>query len=259
MGGATQEEAVLDAALPRNLARVREAVAAAAARSGRDPAAVRLVAVTKGCAPPVLRALAALGALDVGENRVQEADGKRGDLSHLPLRWHMIGRLQTNKVRRALDLFHRFHSVDRPALLEALGAAAASRGRIVDLLLQVKMIDEAGKGGFAIGEAEEALRLAGRFPALRVGGLMTLPPPAAAPEASRAAFRGLRELRDALRSRPGLPPLGPDLSMGTTQDFEVAVEEGATLVRVGSALYEGLPPSLFRRAPAAGAPAGTGG
>jgi pyridoxal phosphate enzyme (YggS family) len=261
MAGTGASTAAIEAVLRGNLARVRASVAAACARAGRDPAAVTLVAVTKTCAPPVLRALASLGVLDVGENRVQEADSKRGDLSHLPLRWHMIGHLQTNKVRRALELFHRVHSVDGPALLEALAAEASRRGRTVDGLLQVKMIDEAGKGGFAPDAVEGALRRARELPGIAVRGLMTLPPPSDDPEASRGAFRGLAALRDRLGGASALP----DLSMGTSQDYPVAVEEGATLVRVGGALLDGLPGDLYGRAvarpdsPIGGSAAGTGG
>lgn len=235
----------LRATLASNVASVRERVAGAAGRAGRDPRSVTLVAATKSVAAPVLAELPALGILDAGENRVQEAEGKVHALSDLGLRWHMIGHLQTNKVRRALDLFHRVHSVDRDSVMEALAREAGRRGRAVDCLLQVNVSQEQTKGGFDPGTAGEALRRARSLPGLRVTGLMAIPAPAAGPAGNRAAFRALRELRDALRDGPGDLP---DLSMGMSDDFPEAVEEGATLVRVGSALFRGLPPEFHGRA-----------
>jgi hypothetical protein len=230
--------------LSRNAGEVRRSLEAAAARAGRDPAEVTLVAATKSVAAEAVALLPGLGILDAGENRVQEAETKVRALSDLGLRWHMIGRLQTNKVRRALDLFHRIHSVDRDSVMDALAEEAARRGRALDCMVQVNLSDEATKGGYGLGEAEEALRRARSLPSLRVTGLMTIPAPAADPEASRPAYRALRELRDRVRLGPGDLP---DLSMGMSGDFAVAVEEGATLVRVGSALFEGLPPEAYGR------------
>jgi pyridoxal phosphate enzyme (YggS family) len=251
----------LHAILARNLAAIRAAIAAAARRAGRDPETVTVIAASKTVAPEALAALPGLGVRDAGENRVQEAEPKVRALSDLGLRWHMIGRLQTNKVRRALDLFHRFHSVDRDAVMIALAEEGARRGRTVDCLVQVNVSDEETKGGYGIGEAEAALRRARTLPSLRVTGLMAIPAPGADPEASRPAFRALRALRDRLREGPGDLP---DLSMGMSGDYAVAVEEGATLVRLGTALFGGIPARHFGRA-AAAAPAagfrasGTGG
>jgi pyridoxal phosphate enzyme (YggS family) len=238
--------------LARNAARVLGTVREAALRAGRDPAAITVVAAGKGVAAEVLRLLPAVGIRDVGENRVQEAAPKVHALSDLGLRWHMIGHLQANKVRRALDLFHRVHSVDRDSVMEALAREAALRGRTVDCLLQVNVSDEPTKGGYGMAVAADAIARARSLPPLRVTGLMAIPAPAADPGASRPAFRALRELRDRLRAGPGDLP---DLSMGMSGDYGVAVEEGATLVRVGTALFGGLPAASFRR----GAPAGAGG
>ena len=221
--------------LQRSLESVRTAVAEAARRSGRDPAAVTILAAGKTVAPGILALLPRLGVLDVGENRVQEAEAKVRALSDLGLRWHMIGRLQTNKVRRALDLFHRVHSVDRDAIMDSLAAEALRRGRAIDCLLQVNVSDEPTKGGYGPDAVRSALRRARSLPSLRVTGLMAIPAPAAEPEGSRAAFRAVRELRDSLRE--GKDDL-PDLSMGMSGDYAVAVEEGATIVRLGSVLYD---------------------
>ncbi len=231
-------------ALESNLAEVRRTVERAALRAGRDPGAVLLLAATKTAAAGVVGLLPSLGVRDAGENRVQEAESKVRALSEAGLRWHMIGRLQTNKVRRALDLFHRLHSVDRDDLLEALAREAARRGRVVDCLLQVNVSEEATKGGYVPGAAEAALRRARSLPSLRVTGLTAIPAPADDPEGSRPAFRALRGLRDRLREGPGDLP---DLSMGMSGDYAVAVEEGATLLRLGSALFRGLPAGAWGR------------
>jgi hypothetical protein len=236
-----------DALLPRlerNARAVRAGVEEAARRSGRDPSGVTIVAAVKTVAAEVVALLPRVGIRDVGENRVQEAAAKVHALSDLGLRWHMIGHLQTNKVRRALDLFHRVHSVDRDSVMAALAGEAARRGRTLDCLVQVNVSQEPTKGGFGVAEAEAALRRARSLPSLRVTGLMAMPAPAEDPERSRSAFRALRELRDRLRTAPGDLP---DLSMGMSGDYAVAVEEGATLVRIGSALFEGLPPAVFGR------------
>jgi pyridoxal phosphate enzyme (YggS family) len=236
---------VLIPLLERNARKVRARVEEAARRTGRDPAGTTIVAATKTVDASVVALLPGIGIRDVGENRVQEAAAKVHALSDLGLRWHMIGRLQTNKVRRALDLFHRVHSVDRDSVMEALAEDAARRGRTLDCLVQVNVSEEATKGGYGLGEAEAALRRARSLPSLRVTGLMAMPAPSADPEGSRPAFRAVRELRDRLRSGPGDLP---DLSMGMSGDYAVAVEEGATLVRVGTALFEGLPAEAFGRA-----------
>jgi pyridoxal phosphate enzyme (YggS family) len=230
--------------LKRNLDSVRADLAEAARRSGRDPAAVTILAAGKTVAPGVLALLPRLGVRDIGENRVQEAEPKVRALSDLGLRWHMIGRLQTNKVRRALDLFHRVHSVDRDAIMDSLAAEAQRRGRAIDCLLQVNVSEEPTKGGFGPGEVRSALRRARSLPSLRVTGLMAIPAPAEDPERARASFRAVRDLRDRLRASPADLP---DLSRGMSGDYGVAVEEGATILRLGHALFRGLPAEAFAR------------
>ncbi len=239
---------VQDTVAPR-LAEVRDRLAAAARRAGREAADVTLVVVTKGVADGVVALLPGLGVADIGESRVQDAHRRRGSLSALPLRWHMIGHLQTNKVRRALETFDRVHSVDRDAVLDALDAEATRRGRVVDCLLQVNVSAEPSKRGYATGDVAAALRRARGLRSVRVTGLMAIPAPALREGDNRDAFAGLRALRDSLRASPSDLP---DLSMGMSDDYAVAVEEGATLVRVGTALFEDLPANLFAR-PAAGA------
>ncbi len=231
--------------LARNLELVRERVAEAALRAQRDPDSVRIIVVTKTVAAEVVALLPELGVREIGENRVQEAASKLTALSHLDLRWHMIGHLQTNKVRKALQIFHRVHSVDRPSVLEALSAEGVRREREVDCLLQVNVSEEESKGGYSMSDVEAVLDHARSLPGLRVTGLMAIPAPVDDPEESRSAFRALRELRDRVRSDADDLP---DLSMGMTQDYGVAVEEGATLVRVGSAVFRGVPKSLYGRA-----------
>lgn len=231
--------------LERNLASIRAAIAAAAARAGRDPGTVLIVAASKTVAAEIVGLLPGIGLREAGENRVQEAEPKVRALSDLGLRWHMIGGLQTNKVRRALDLFHRIQSVDRDSLMEALAREAARRGRTVDCLIQVNVSGETSKGGYGLSEAAQAIRRARSLPSLRVTGLMAIPAPTADPESSRLAFRALRSLRDAERTGPDDLR---DLSMGMSGDYAVAVEEGATIVRLGTALFGGLPAEHFGRA-----------
>jgi pyridoxal phosphate enzyme (YggS family) len=205
---------------------------------------VTLVAVTKTASAACVEALFALGVRDFGESRVQEAKSKHNSLSCPGARWHMIGRLQTNKVRVALSLFDVVHSLDRDELVDALGREAARGDRVVDCFLQVNVSGESSKGGFAPAAVGDALKRARSHSALRVRGLMAIPAPAADVEGARAPFRVLRNLRDALRNDESELV---DLSMGMSHDFTVATEEGATLVRVGSALFSNVPDSHFGR------------
>ena len=215
-----------------NLAAVQNRIAAACVRAGRDPADVRLVAVTKTFGPDAVAEAVRAGAGLLGENRVQEAAAK------IPLcpsaEWHLIGHLQGNKVRRALELFTAFHSVDTVKLLEEIAKASDETGRRPALLLEVNVAGEASKFGFRPDDASEALRAATEF-GLSVSGLMTVPPFRPDPESVRPCFRALRELRDRLQDETGCGL--PELSMGMSHDFEVAIEEGATFVRVGSAIF----------------------
>lgn len=215
---------------------VRARVAAAAQRAGRSPDDVLIVAVSKTVDAERVRAAYELGLKTFGENRVQEARAKIGAL-HLPLlRWELIGHLQSNKVARATELFTRIQSVDSPSLARALDAQAARLGRQLPVLLEVNVAGEATKYGLPPAGLVETARAVAALPHLRVEGLMTVAPLCPNAEQVRPVFRQLRALRDDLRRE--LPTSAwPHLSMGMTDDFEVAIEEGATIVRIGRALF----------------------
>ncbi len=221
-------------ALSARLAAVRTRIAAAAARAGRDPAEVRIVAVTKGHPLAVAREARAAGLEDLGENRVQEALAKMGTWPDAPVRWHLIGHLQRNKVKQAVGRFVLIHSLDSVRLAYALEEAAAARGVVQEVLVEVNVAGEAQKTGCAPGEVPALVEHAAGLPHLRLKGLMTMAPFTDDVAVQRAAFAGLRELSLRLAAY-GLPL--SDLSMGMTGDFETAVEEGATLVRLGTALF----------------------
>lgn len=230
------------AALRARLNGVRDRIARAAGRAGRDPASVRLVAVSKTFSVGHIRALADAGQADFGENKVQEALEKMRDTADLPLRWHLVGHLQSNKARKAAARFDVIHSVDDSALVASLDEGARADGRRIDLLVQVDLAGEATKHGAAPGEVTVILAAAAACRAAAITGLMTLPPAADDPALVRPYFARLRRLRDELLSGGAEPSTLRDLSMGMSHDFEVAVEEGATLVRVGSAIFgERLP------------------
>jgi pyridoxal phosphate enzyme (YggS family) len=220
------------------VAAVRERMRRAAARAGRSPDDVVLVAVTKTHPPEVVREAFAAGLRDFGENRVQEAEGKVLDLADLRtagIRWHLVGHLQSNKARKAVPLFDLVHSLDDADLGRRLDRIGAEEARVVRTLLQVDLAGEGTKSGLpeaALLPTLEALR---GLPSLRVEGLMVLPPFAEDPERTRPYFRRLRELRDRARAQSLLR--GSELSMGMSHDFEVAIEEGATYVRVGTELF----------------------
>ncbi len=240
--------------LRENLAGVRARIVAAAGRAGRSPDEVRLVAVTKYVGPDVIRALVALGVPDIGESRVQQLverarvcgpavtgwPGDAPDPASVP-RWHMIGHLQRNKVKPLLGAARIVHSLDSERLAEALEQQAAAAGLGVDVLIEVNVPGEATKTGIAADVVAPLAECVGRCPHLRLRGLMTMAPYDPNPEASRPHFARLRALLADLRQRGVVGPLCAHLSMGMSQDYAVAVEEGATLVRVGSALFEGLP------------------
>jgi pyridoxal phosphate enzyme (YggS family) len=220
------------------VAAVRERMRRAAARAGRSPDDVVLVAVTKTHPPEVVREAFAAGLRDFGENRVQEAEGKvlaLADLRTAGIRWHLVGHLQSNKARKAVPLFDLVHSLDDADLGRRLDRIGAEAARVVRTLVQVDLAGEGTKSGLpeaALLPTLEALR---GLPNLRVEGLMVLPPFEENPERTRPYFRRLRELRDRARTQSLLP--GSDLSMGMSHDFEVAIEEGATHVRVGTELF----------------------
>ncbi len=225
--------------LRENLNFVRERIARAARVAGRDGDAVRLVAVTKQVDDAIARALIELGVTDLGESRPQELWRKR-QLVAGPCRWHLIGPLQRNKARRTLPLVDMIHSVDSLRLLEWLDSQARELDLQPAALLEVNVSGEMAKHGFRPDEARTAINSAGKLERVRVCGLMTMAPYDAEPERARPVFAALRELCDALRrDAPTNCPL-IELSMGMSGDFEVAVEEGATIVRVGSALFRGI-------------------
>ena len=216
-----------------NLERVRERIARAAVRGGRTPDDVLLIGVSKTVDLERIRAGLAAGLRALGENRVQEAKAKVAELGR-PAAWHLIGHLQTNKVKDALELFDVIHSLDRLELAQELERRAAPRGLAVEAMLQVNVGGEASKGGFAPDGVGEALEAIGKLAHVKVTGLMAIPPEVERPEDARPWFRRLRELGE----RHGLARL----SMGMSGDFEVAVEEGATMVRVGTAIFGARPP-----------------
>ena len=211
-----------------NLGRVQEAVARACARAGRSPDHVLLIAVSKTMDVERVRQAVEAGVAALGENRVQEAREKIETLGH-PVPWHLIGGLQTNKAKDTARLFDWVQSVDRTELAQELDRRAHAAGRVLNVLLQVNLGDEPQKGGVAAAELKRLHDAVTGLPNLRVRGLMAIPPAAPEAEATRPHFRALRELRDGL----GLE----HLSMGMSADFEVAIEEGATMVRVGTAIF----------------------
>ena len=231
----------VDARIADRLSRLQERIASAARRAGRSPSDVELIAVSKR--QPVERIAAAVraGVRDLGENRVQEAGNKRaavlaaiGDAARP--RWHLVGSLQRNKAALAVELFDSIQSVDRESLAITLARHAGEAGRRLRVLLQVNLSREPQKGGVAPERAAALLAACRESEALEVVGLMAIPAAARAPEASRAAFAQLRALRDTLQGEPGGESLRA-LSMGMSGDFEVAIEEGATSIRVGTALF----------------------
>ncbi len=225
------------AAVRARLDSVRERIARAADRARRDPASIRLVAVSKTFPAEAVRAAAAAGQRDFGENKVQEALTKMSALADLPLTWHLVGHLQSNKAKRAGAAAHWIQSIDSGDLLTRVAGGAAAAGRTVDVLIQVDLAREPTKHG-ALADALPALFMDAReLPGCRVRGLMLLPPFAAEPDEARPYFARLREVRDRLLAGGIDPAMLQELSMGMSHDFEVAVEEGATMVRVGSAIF----------------------
>lgn len=228
------------ARLEANLREVRERIADACGRAGRGPDDVRLVAVTKTVDAGAARALVELGVTDIGENRVQEAQRKHEALSDLEVTWHMIGHLQRNKVKYAFRIFTLIHSVDSLRLGRAISKRGEFEGRTMPVLVQVNVSGEESKHGLPADSAADAIREMAGLPRLAVRGLMTMAPFVDDAETVRPVFARLRELSEQVAGLdlPGVEIT--DLSMGMTQDYEVAVEEGATLVRIGSALFRGV-------------------
>jgi hypothetical protein len=219
-----------------NLAAVRARIAQAAARVGRRPEEILLVGVSKTVDVERIRQAVAAGLPALGENRVQEAKAKIETLGR-PVPWHLVGRLQTNKAKDAVRLFDLIHSVDRLELAHELDRRARVQGKIVDVLVEVNLGDEAAKGGVPLTELKALLEQLAPLGGIRVKGLMALPPAADHPEGSRPWFSRLRELRDAAAGWRVAETRMEQLSMGMSGDFEVAIEEGATIVRVGTAIF----------------------
>ena len=227
-------------AISENVAEVRAKIADAAQRAGRNADQIVLMAVTKTHPPELIRQAYSAGLRVFGENRVQEFGGKAGAMADLAeAEWHMIGHLQTNKAAKAAELFRAVDSVDSVKLAEKLDAAAQASGKRLTVLIEVNVGGEEAKSGVALNspELEELLIAASGLQGLEFRGLMTVPPFTEDPEGARAYFRQLRDLRDGLAGRK-LPEVGMDvLSMGMSHDFEVAIEEGSTCVRVGTAIF----------------------
>jgi hypothetical protein len=238
--GLAMTDAEIRGIIAERVEQVRIRIGAASRRAGRDVGEVTLVAVTKTVTPRVARLLPDLGVLDLGESRPQELWRKAEALSQLPIRWHLIGHLQRNKVGRTLPLAHVIHSVDSLRLLAEIGQQGEQNQRRPRVLLQVNVSRELQKQGFEFAEllaAESQIATQ----AVDVVGLMGMAALADEPERSRPAFAELRRIRDRLRTEwPRIGSRLVELSMGMSGDFEVAIEEGATLVRIGTTIFDGL-------------------
>jgi pyridoxal phosphate enzyme (YggS family) len=226
--------------IAENIAHVRKRIAAAARSANRNPDEITLMAVSKTFPPDRIREAYAAGLRVFGENRVQEFAAKATTLRDLrDVEWHLIGHLQTNKAAKAAELFDAVDSVDSVRTAEKLNASAASTGKTLSILIEINVGGERAKSGVApgSGELEKILQGAPRWRNLKIRGLMTVPPYTEDPEGSRPYFRQLRQIRDSIAARK-LPQVVMEvLSMGMSHDFEVAIEEGATCVRVGTAIF----------------------
>ena len=233
----TLAEPFVTSQLSGNIISIRERIEGACRRVGRQPQEVRLVAVSKTFPAEAIREAFEAGLRDFGENRVQEAARKKPLLEDLSIAWHLVGHLQTNKARTARELFDCVHSVDSFRLAAKLDEAAGNSGDRLPVLLQVNLGGEAAKSGLREEDVPEVAECVSRLPSLEVRGLMLIPPFFEGPEKTRPYFRRLREL--AARIAAGRFPNASmgELSMGMSHDFEVAIEEGATIVRVGTAIF----------------------
>ena len=224
--------------LAARFASVKALIEKAATSSGRRPEEVRLIAISKTHPSSLIKSLIELGATDLGENRVQEAEGKIPELGRDAVRWHLVGHLQANKARRALQLFDVIHSLDSIALAQRLDRLCAELERqSVPLLIQVDLGHEETKSGIDEEELPQLAKVVRELRRLELIGLMTLPPFFADPEQARPYFRRLRQLRDELATTGVFGENRGELSMGMTHDFAVAIEEGATIVRIGTAIF----------------------
>jgi pyridoxal phosphate enzyme (YggS family) len=223
--------------ITRNLMAVQQRIAETCTRSGRDSNAVRMVAVTKTVSAETVRVAIQAGTVLFGENYIQEAREKCGMLAKYPVSWHFIGHLQTNKAKYAVKLFDLIHTVDSLRLATELDREARKIGKVQKILIQVNIGKEASKSGIDAESTEMLIRSLAAFPNLSVRGLMVIPPFFDEPERVRPHFKGLRELRDSLNKRNISGISLDELSMGMTGDFEAAIEEGATMVRIGTAIF----------------------
>ncbi|HEV7858258.1 MAG TPA: YggS family pyridoxal phosphate-dependent enzyme [Pyrinomonadaceae bacterium] len=228
--------------LAERLALVRQRIATSAKRCGHAPEDLTLIAVSKTHPPEILQRAIAAGVSDLGENRVQEADAKITLVGRERARWHLIGHLQANKARRAVALFDVIHSLDSASLARRLDHLCAEASRAaLPVLIQVDLAGEETKSGVDEDELPRMVEAVAACERLRLSGLMTLPPFFEDAALARPYFRRLRELRDALASKGIFGPGRGELSMGMSHDFEVAIEEGATMVRVGTAIFGARP------------------
>ena len=220
-----------------NVERVQERIQLACQRAGRSAGDIRLIAVSKTQPAEAIRQAYAAGLREFGENRVQEAAVKRKQLESLDAVWHLIGHLQSNKAKLACQLFDCIHSVDSLHLAEKIDRAAAALGRKLPVLIEVHLGEEASKFGVEEDELVQLAEKVGALPAVELRGLMTLPPFFDDPEAVRPFFRHLREMAERIEARNLTGVSMRELSMGMSHDFEIAIEEGATIVRVGTAIF----------------------
>lgn len=227
-------------AISDNIAHIRERISQAAARAGRTPDSITLMGVSKVVEPARIRQAYQAGIRIFGENRVQEFEGKSSALKDLQeADWHLIGHLQTNKAKKAVELFHAVDSVDSLRLAEKLNQAAQQANKVLPVLIEINVGGEESKNGVAPDspELEDLLQNGQRLEHLQLRGLMTIPPFTEDPQGSRPYFRRVRELRDAIANRKLQGIQMGVLSMGMSHDFEVAIEEGSTCVRVGTAIF----------------------
>lgn len=221
--------------IAENLSTVMQRISIAARSCGRNPQSISLVAATKSQSETAMRKALEAGVDIVGENYIQEAQGKFDILTDPSIRWHFIGRLQSNKAKYAVRMFELIHSVDSVKLAAELDKQAHKAGKTQQILVQVNISQEPTKTGVGQEQTLELIRTIAAFPNIRIQGLMTMPPFFDAPELARPYFAALRQLRDKVQHALGIPL--KDLSMGMTGDFEVAIQEGATLVRIGTAIF----------------------
>jgi len=227
--------------IEQNLVRIRARIAESAQKSHRPPESIRLIAVTKYASNDETAALVNLGVKDFGESRVQDAEKKIAAVAGVGLRWHLIGHLQTNKASKAVKLFHTIHSVDSDRVARALNTEAQKIAKSLDCLIELNTAGEESKFGLPPNEPAlfELLKICADLQSIRVTGLMSMAPYAEHPEnSSREVFKRVRELFDSANAANAYPHPLTDLSMGMTQDFQIAIEEGATMVRIGSALFD---------------------